>query len=34
VIQDGDVFILVDENYFRHQQVLVAIIPSCQYLVY
>ena len=34
VVQYGNVFILVDEDYFRHQQFLVAVIFPYQYLVY
>jgi len=34
VVQYGNVFILVDEDYFRHQQVFVAIIFPYQYLIY
>jgi len=34
VVKDGNVFVLVDKNYFRHQRVLVAIILSFQYLVH
>jgi len=34
VIEDGDVFILVNEDYFGYQQVLVTVKFSFEYLVY
>jgi len=33
VVQYGNVFILVDEDYFRHQQVFVAVMFLYQYLI-
>ena len=34
VVQYGNVFILVDEDYFRHQQIFVAVMIPYQYLIH
>ena len=34
MVEDGDVFVLVDKDYFSHKQLLVAVNLSLQYLVY
>ena len=34
MVQYGNVFILVDEDYFRHQQFCVAVVAACEYLIH